>query len=134
MSHEVLNIAPAYSTSWYFLHRVRLLLAPVYPSLDFSCDSKSIYFAGSHAELPLGFCRVSNFSLLLGEFLPEAPNMFAASLNVTALLLLHQFATALNLCTPRSRADPARQNLRNMHVFNPHGTMDKTEWRIAGKT
>lgn len=31
-----------------------------------------------------------------------------------------------------SQTDPARQNLRNMHVFNPKGTMNDTEWRIAG--
>lgn len=34
----------------------------------------------------------------------------------------------------RSQADPARLNLRNMHVFNPHGSMNSTEWRIAGDT
>lgn len=33
----------------------------------------------------------------------------------------------------RSQEDPARQNLRGMHVFNPQGTMNKTEWRIAGE-
>eukprot|EP00752_Nemacystus_decipiens_P017947 g16087.t1 len=31
-----------------------------------------------------------------------------------------------------SQADPARLNLRNMHVFNPQGSMNSTEWRIAG--
>lgn len=33
----------------------------------------------------------------------------------------------------RSQEDPARQHLRNMHVFNPQGSMNKTEWRIAGE-
>ncbi|CAM9439045.1 unnamed protein product, partial [Pylaiella littoralis] len=32
-----------------------------------------------------------------------------------------------------SQADPARLNLRNMHVFNPQGSMNSTEWRIAGE-
>lgn len=36
-------------------------------------------------------------------------------------------------CMCRSQADPARQNLRNMHVFNPQGSMNNTEWRIAGE-
>lgn len=36
-------------------------------------------------------------------------------------------------CSRRSQADPARINLRNMHVFNPQGGMNSTEWRIAGK-
>ncbi|CAM9168977.1 unnamed protein product [Ectocarpus sp. 12 AP-2014] len=31
-----------------------------------------------------------------------------------------------------SQVYPARLNLRNMHVFNPRGTMNNTEWRIAG--
>eukprot|EP00903_Cladosiphon_okamuranus_P012281 g11517.t1 len=31
-----------------------------------------------------------------------------------------------------SQADTARLNLRNMHVFNPQGSMNSTEWRIAG--
>lgn len=33
----------------------------------------------------------------------------------------------------RSQVNPGRLNLRNMHVFNPRGTMNSTEWRIAGE-
>lgn len=44
-------------------------------------------------------------------------------------LLIRQLA----MVGSRSEEDAARSSLRNMHVFNPDGTMNKTEWRIAGK-
>lgn len=39
----------------------------------------------------------------------------------------------MHIVQHRSQADPARMNLRNMHVFNPQGSMNTTEWRIAGE-